>query len=201
MQSGHVLTIIGIAIGTVLTATQVPLPAWLTIPLVLFVFLCLWASVVIGTSDRCARLQDSLTVDRYAPLYHRMGGWLTDRALGWIRAERPQPDSRSMGQVIRGTVGYPLLDRALLIAVVYPLLLLVLYWGLSGDAARLGDYVVVPAADAYWKHAVTLGGLAAIPLIVMLDRRAGWVQPSASCLLLVWREAMFQPQSQPHSQP
>ncbi|WP_184600946.1 hypothetical protein [Sulfitobacter noctilucicola] len=67
---------------------------------------------------------------------------------------------------------YRLLDRAMLIAVAYPVLLLLLYWALVGQGGFLGEVQIIPPADAYWKGPATLGGVAMIFLAYFSETRA-----------------------------
>lgn len=64
--------------------------------------------------------------------------------------------------LLRSSFTNRLLDRAMLLAVVYPLFLLLMHWGLTKRPGTLGGTEILPAVDAGWKGYVTLCGIALV---------------------------------------
>lgn len=105
-------------------------------------------------------LKQSLCSPAYRPVYDRWASWALSKARDW--ADVPQPDaSATTWQLLKGAFTYPLLDRAMLLAVVYPILSFLLFWGLTGRPGTLGQVTVIEPADPYWK------GLAAVVCIAL----------------------------------
>ncbi len=85
----------------------------------------------------------------------------------WDALCDPDDDTAGIVRTFWAALTWRLYDRALLIAVAYPILLLVGQWvagGLTweGTDATLGTAVVLPAAPAWPDRAVTFGGLALV---------------------------------------
>jgi hypothetical protein len=70
--------------------------------------------------------------------------------------QRPEP--------VPSALTWRLYDKALLIAVAYPILLPVGQWVVTGDAARIGSFEFLPAAPFWWDRAVAIVALAILTL-------------------------------------
>lgn len=66
--------------------------------------------------------------------------------------------------LFRHALTWRLYDKALLIAVAYPVLLPVLQWLVTGETARIGSFEFLPAAPFWWERATVLGVLAGLLL-------------------------------------
>ncbi|MEM6825848.1 MAG: hypothetical protein AAF566_12125, partial [Pseudomonadota bacterium] len=92
----------------------------------------------------------------------------TRRRLDWVwtRLCDPVGDQAGVGATFRAALTWRLYDRALLIAVVYPILLLIGAWIYGGGTwegvdATLGPAVVIPAAPFWPDRAVPFGAVLA----------------------------------------
>jgi len=83
----------------------------------------------------------------------------------WNRYCDAPPEKPNLPATFHAALTWRLYDAALLIAVVYPILLLVGWWGL-GYAGQLGSAVILQPALLWPDRAVTLGGIAVILLSV-----------------------------------
>lgn len=126
-----------------------------------------------------------------APNYH--GGslaatWLEspDRRTAYDRAMHPllswsarwlhlsdDPPPRGW-RVAWQTLNWPLLHKAMLWAVVYPIALLILQWAVFGadTPARIGSLEVIPAEPRHWRRAVTIGGIALMIFALIMYLRS-----------------------------
>ncbi|MEP1884952.1 MAG: hypothetical protein ABJJ12_07260 [Marinomonas sp.] len=103
------------------------------------------AAVQIDNMPASIRIKKSLAEERYLPLYHQAAGFLLPRARRVFGVAEPTKETHDLLSLWRATWTYKLLDRALLFAVIYPLLVLVVYWGLTGRDGVLGSTVILPA--------------------------------------------------------
>jgi len=168
---GLVVAVFAVVISTILGLTIAKAPWWVTVILLIPACTILWASIAIVSPNRLLRMVDNLRGDDWRPLYRASATRLADFGLSLFGGARPDGDERTLWATLRDTLTYRLLDRALLFAVAYPILLLVVFWSLTLQPAKLGDVVVAPPADAAWKHTATLGGIALIVLGFHLDGR------------------------------
>ncbi|TQM89932.1 hypothetical protein [Roseinatronobacter monicus] len=112
-----------------------------------------------------AYLAGTLQTRHYTQVYLYVARPLNDwvwRRVGRMRAgpdgtEAPPPETTAIWHLLRGALTWRLLDRALLIAVAYPLIALILPWLLGGDAVLGAGVVVFPAAEFWPERALVLG--------------------------------------------
>ncbi|UWQ63664.1 hypothetical protein K3723_05055 [Leisingera caerulea] len=152
---------------------------WLAAASVFFVTAVVLALVLICSPDRAKRIKAALNAPRYRTLYDRDLSANLPLLRRFFRVAEPCPDTGLWG-LLRGTFTYGLLDRALLIAVVYPILLLLLHWGASGSPGRLGEVELIPAADPALKGYAALG-LVALGLTYPLAEK--WTSASPKPLI------------------
>lgn len=172
MKIEVVLAILGALFAAVFAIT-VPLEYYrLSGVLLAFLGFLLWATAVIASDKRCEPTLSALSEESYRPLYRRLMRRVVGGALWLFGQERLDEDTRNFSQLVRDTATYRLLDRAMLFAVAYPLLLLVLFWGITGRDGSIGDVVVFAADPESWKRYVTLGGIVIVVGLTILDRRA-----------------------------
>ncbi|MEM9436209.1 MAG: hypothetical protein AAGA15_04145 [Pseudomonadota bacterium] len=103
------------------------------------------AALFIYEPSNAAWLEAHLGSRKYSPLY-RVLMRSALRAVGpyfGVRVWKVR-DRRSAGAVVKRTWNYALVDRALLLAVVYPLFLMLASWVITGGEVRLG---VTPVLD------------------------------------------------------
>ncbi|MFW5641317.1 MAG: hypothetical protein ACOCTP_02745 [Roseicyclus sp.] len=67
-------------------------------------------------------------------------------------------------KLFRHALTWRLYDKALLIAVAYPILLPVLQWLVTGEVARIGSFEFLRAAPFWWDRASVLGALTVLIL-------------------------------------
>lgn len=142
------------------------------------------AAIHLWSEDRRRRARDALAVDRYVPLYHRAMTATLDRILPWVGQRREDDDKKGLRALLAASMTYRLLDRAMLIAVVYPFLLLFLHWGIFHADGRLGTEVIFPKAEARWAGWVAVG---LIFMVLLLGSYVGWPSISKKHVgLTVW---------------
>ncbi|WP_341864063.1 hypothetical protein [Gymnodinialimonas sp. 57CJ19] len=174
MKLGHVLAFYGILSATLFgigSITEVELPNSVTMCGASLLLAAVLVALALDDSSRRERIIETLSVPRFTPLYDRYAEGLVAWGTRVFSTAPPNPDDRSDARILADCLNYRLLDRALLFAVVYPILLLVLFWATTGRAAYLGTVEVVQAADAPIERLATIGGLFAIFASVMIARR------------------------------
>ncbi|MFZ5710721.1 MAG: hypothetical protein ACOY4T_13765 [Pseudomonadota bacterium] len=86
----------------------------------------------------------------------------------WKRYGTSAEGSLSLIVSFRRSLTWKLYDAAMLVAVVYPTLVLVGWWIITGDEARIGDSAVLPRAQFWPDRSISLIGMlffaASIPL-------------------------------------
>jgi|AntRauTorcE11898_2_1112593.scaffolds.fasta_scaffold04490_2 hypothetical protein len=109
----------------------------------------LWVTAASGLSDEASRkfLSGTLRKSTFTQIYTTLA---RRNVMGiWNRVCDPAPDTASLPTFFHAALTWRLYDRALLIAVAYPILLLVGQWVIKGDEGRVGSFVVLAAAD-FW---------------------------------------------------
>lgn len=145
-------------------------PTWAWIALILWALLALTAAVVQSEPKGRAYLQATLKHPRYTQVYLSIARPVNDwvwRRVGVMQAgpdgtERPLSERLRLPALLRGALTWRLVDRALLLAVLYPIVALLVPWLLGGDAVLGQGVVVLPAADFWPERAVMLGQFAIV---------------------------------------
>ena len=107
----------------------------------------LWVTAASGLSDEASRkfLSGTLRKSTFTQIYTTLA---RRNVMGiWNRLCDPAPDAASLPDLFRAALTWRLYDFALLLAVAYPLLLLVGQWVVTGAEGRIGSFVVLPEAD------------------------------------------------------
>ncbi|TVS06783.1 MAG: hypothetical protein EA407_00505 [Rhodobacteraceae bacterium] len=109
----------------------------------------LWVTAALGMGDAASRkwLAGTLRRSTYTQIYTTLIRRLLTPL--WTRFCDPAPDKAPWPTQFRAALTWRLYDRALLIAVVYPILLLVGQWVVTGAEGRVGSFVVLPEA-VFW---------------------------------------------------
>lgn len=137
-------------------------PHWLLAGLVV-AWLSLWLLAAVMLSDPETRgfLVGTLRHSKYTQIYTRLtrGGvlWV------WSRLCDPADDKASWPALFRAALTTRLYDKALLLAVAYPILLLVGQWVATGAEGRIGSLPVLPEVD-FWPARAAL--VAALLIVV-----------------------------------
>jgi hypothetical protein len=130
-----------------------PLPLWATVAAALWLLLS--ATALLGLLDAASRkhIARQLTEARFTQAYR----FTVSRQLGllWRRFCDPVAEEAGLIPTFRAALTWRLYDAALLIAVAYPILLLVGWWILGFDG-RLGSVLILPAAPVWPDRAVAL---------------------------------------------
>lgn len=174
MKLGHVLAFYGIFSATLFgigSITEVELPISITVCVASLLLTAVLVALALDDSSRRERIIETLSVPRFTPLYDRYAEGLVAWGTWVFSTAPPDPDDRSDARILGDCLNYRLLDRALLFAVVYPILLLVLFWATTGRAAYLGTVEVVRAAETTIEWIATIGALFALSASAMIDRR------------------------------
>jgi len=112
-----------------------------------------------------AYLAGTLNTRHYTQVYRFVARRLNEgvwRRVGWQRKVNekemsPPPETTPILQLVSDALTWRLLDRALLIAVGYPLLALILPW-LAGQNAVLGSGVLIFPAAEFWPERASVFG-------------------------------------------
>lgn len=117
----------------------------------------LWVTAASGLSDEASRkflagtLRKSNFTQIYTTLARRNVIWI------WTRLCDPAPDNASLPALFRAALTWRLYDAALLLAIAYPILLLVGQWVVTGEEGRVGSYIVLPEDDFWlWRLSILL---------------------------------------------
>lgn len=167
--------------GLALIALQTEVtPLWLDWPFVALCICLALARYTLSNEKWCRDLRVRLAAERSAQPYRALMLPLLRRVTRWRRPPLAGPDTRWLDFHARDAkaathtayawFGWTLLDFALLWAVLYPLLLLLLQWVVMGEG-RLGTFAVLPG----WQSLIEpVGTLVALTLILILPRLAPW---------------------------
>ena len=132
-------------------------PGWVWVAGALFLALAVLAALAQSSVGGRAYLTGTLRTRHYTQVYRLVARRLNDwvwRRVGRMRVlsdgtEAPPPATANPWHLFRAALTWRLLDRALLIAVAYPVVALILPWLLGWDAV-LGEGVVVFPAVEFW---------------------------------------------------
>ena len=92
-------------------------------------------------------------------------GWSS--RLDWFLTPRAcDPDD--LMRLQSSTFSWPVMDAALKIAIIYPLLLLLVQWGLGGAETGLGPVTILAAEERHWLRAALVCPLVALVIARML---------------------------------
>ena len=174
-----------IAAGLFAAKTAFTAPGWVWAAGTMFLVLAVTAALLQTSASWRAYLTGTLRKRHYTQVYIFVAGRLNNwvwRRVGRMRVlpagtEAPPSEATSLPAMLRSALTWRLLDRALFIAVAYPMLALMLPWLQGGDAIIGAGVVVFPAA-AFWPERA----LAALILLVLL---LGVVFRPSSALLFV----------------
>lgn len=169
--SGTTLAVLGVTVPVALAAlAYFAAPGWLWVAWVVWLILALTAALAQSDPRGRAYLTGTLKYSRYTQLYLSIARPVNDwvwRRVGRMQAGadgtlRPPSERAGLLALMRDALTWWMVDRAMLLAVMYPLIFLLLPW-LVGDDAVLGAGVTVfPAADFWPERAVVLGFLIAL---------------------------------------
>jgi hypothetical protein len=136
----------------------------------------LWAGLcfaaILGLSDAASRAYIAASLER--PGLGRGYAMSTRQRLAelWQRYGTSAEGSRSLRLSFARALTWKLYDSAMLVAVVYPSLVAVGWWIVTGHDARLGDSVILPA-NAFWPdRAISLAGIVGLALSIPLSWQA-----------------------------
>jgi hypothetical protein len=157
-------------------------PHWF-VAILLVSWLLLWFLAALLMSDTGKRtfLAGTLRHSNYTQIYTRLtrGGvlWI------WGRLCDPADDRASWPTLFRAALTARLYDKALLLAVAYPIMLLVGQWIVTGAEGRIGNLAVLPEA-AFWPVRAAL----VASLLILAAGKIGETLASASPRP-AWRKA------------
>ena len=178
----------------VLAGSSAALPGFGVVAVALFV--ALTSVALLSLTDPASRgfLAGTLRKSSYTQIYTT----LTKRSVMrlWSALCDPVEDRAPLPRLMGAALTWRLYDRALLIAVVYPIRLLVGQWLATGAPATLGGAEVIPPAPFWWDRAAVLVmiavftmapvlafGAAAKPYIVT-KHLSNWPVPIAVALII-----------------
>ena len=175
MKTGPVIAIVGIFVAVALPILSfmggnAPLAVKIAASaLSLFILCTLFAAVRLTNPWFARRVRRRLRQEKYQGLYHLFMDGLLVRARLFFDIDEP-PDHASWARLFRWSWTYGLVDRCLLLGVAYPVLLLFVFWGVSGQDGKLGDVPIIPGADPYWTGLATLAISVVVLVLPFLDR-------------------------------
>ena len=157
---GHIgasLGVIGVVvaiIGATMAGLGAPWWAWTGFA----VWGLLWVTAASGLSDEASRkfLSGTLRKSTFTQIYTTLA---RRNVMGiWKRLCEPAPVGASLPAFFRAALTWRLYDVALLLAVAYPILLLVGQWVVTGTDMGIGSYVAVPEAG-FWPNRAAAGAV------------------------------------------
>lgn len=154
-----------IAAGLFASKTAFAAPGWVWAAGALFLALAVMAALAQSSAGGRAYLTGTLRTRHYTQVYRFVARGLNDwvwRRVGRMQTrpdgtKAPPPATTHWLTLLRAALTWRLVDRALLIAVAYPVIALILPWLLGGDAVLGAGVVVIPAAEFWPERAVVLG--------------------------------------------
>lgn len=169
-----VVAIVGLALAAI------GKPHWFVATLFVS-WLLLWflAALLMSDTETRSFLAGTLRHSNYTQIYTRLtrGGVLRI----WHRLCNPADDKVSWPTLFRAALTTRLYDKALLLAVAYPVLLLVGQWVVTGAEGRIGSFVLLPEAE-FWPGRAALAAAILVPATVKIGRYLVLTSPR-----LVWR--------------
>ncbi|SEQ05384.1 hypothetical protein SAMN05428995_102440 [Loktanella sp. DSM 29012] len=144
---GNVTTRIFAPLALIVAIAAAPFPIFVKLALGVYVAI-LGLMAVIEEDSRMSELTAAwLSKENFNDAYLR----ITARPVFRLRARYAYPTPRNSGNMrsLRAALTTRLYDRAMLIAVAYPLLLLLIPWIFSGDVVKIGGATIVPSVDTY----------------------------------------------------
>jgi hypothetical protein len=147
----------GAALAAAIGVLLATVPVWGWIALVVFVVL--WGTALLSFTDPASQafLAGTLRKSTYTQIYTTLTKRLVMRL--WARFCDPTDDRAGVPTLLRAALTWRLYDAALLIAVAYPIMLLVGQWIVTGQDGRIGGFVLLEAAPFWWDRAVVVGVL------------------------------------------
>jgi hypothetical protein len=159
--------------GAVLAAAVVVLfatvPIWGWLALVTFLLLTGTALLSFTDPDSRAFLAGTLRKSTYTQIYTTLTRRLVMRL--WSALCDPAEDRASVPSLFRAALTWRLYDKALLIAVAYPILLPLVQWLVTGASITVGGSAILQEAPHIADQAVTVG---IVGLLLLGHWVSGW---------------------------
>ena len=178
MPGKDLITIPNLVWGAVFAATLAALPHFSAPGWVWFLgllTLTLWLLAIIALADPGWR---GKTLSAFGdPDFKHVYRWVTIPLFArlWHRLCAPAPANSSAAATLRAALTAKVLERAMLIAVAYPILLPTLIWMVTGQAAQLGSAEFLPNRD-FWdvwpERAAVLGMFVILAVALAAQRKA-----------------------------
>lgn len=150
-------------------ALALPLPTWLTIIFTLWLTFSLIALLYTADTTHRDFITGTLRHRKFTQVYslpaQKVVNWL------WSRYCNDSYQGNGLAITFRHATTWQLYDKAMLLAVLYPIWALVLMWIITGQDAKLGDAVVFPA-DAYWPERAAATSTLVILVFGVLARQS-----------------------------
>lgn len=163
----------GAAIAAVLTIVGIAFVAFERLHWfwALFLLLCLslWLFAWLMLTDARMRghLTGTLKHSRYTQIYTYLTKSGVDRI--WNSVCAPADDKASWPTLFRAALTGRLYDKALLLALTYPILLLVAQWIVTGAEGRVGSIVILSGAEFWPERTTTL-----LALLILMAGKVGY---------------------------
>jgi hypothetical protein len=179
-EIGQALTVWAAVAGAIfaaaITALFATVPVWGWITLIAFGLLT--GTALLSFSDLASRnfLAGTLRHRTYTQIYTTLTRRMLLPLWAALCDEPGNPKQMERERIpvptlFRHALTWRLYDRALLIAVAYPVLLPVLQWLVTGAAALIGNFEFMPAAPFWWERTTILSGIAFCMIGVVLQKR------------------------------
>lgn len=135
------------------------------------ILLSMWAVTIWLLSDKMTRRKLSAQLDE--PNYTQLYTTLSRGAVKGVWKQLCDPVSHRgrWWPVLRAALTWRLYDRALLFAVVYPLLLIVAQWVVTGFGARVGSFALLPEALFWPARVMALLAIVVVTVATIHNRR------------------------------
>jgi len=167
----------GVGAAALGTKAYFEAPWWIWVGVLSWLVLTVVA--ILGQSEGESRkfLSGTLRKSTYTQIYTGLVGRSHDRL--WSAYCDPVDRGAGLPAMFRAALTWRLYDRALLLAVIYPILLPVLWWLVTGQAAQLGPVVFLEATGFWdvWPERVAVLGAFVVLILGKLAAKSASNSP------------------------
>ena len=169
MGSGQVISLFAFLLVGMVAPAVLKMPVWLSLPFRVYIVLLVVAFALLNSPNRKKQLKTHLGHDSYALLYSYALSLCINGFQRLLSGEIPRNLPKDLRSSIRSTFNFQMLDRALLVAVIYPLLFMVIYWSMGVNTGKIGDIAIFESDDRWWFRLLVVLGLLAMSTLLMFE--------------------------------
>ena len=159
-------------------------PGWLITGILLWLGFSLIALLFTTEPKRRKVTIDALHQSRFTQIYTKPATKITDWF--WSHYCDNSYQGHNPALTFRHALTWRLYDKAMLLAVVYPIWAIILIWIITGQDAKLGDVVVFPVTGFWPERATAIGVIAMLVMGTIVWRLAAKSQSRVMKLTAEW---------------